>query len=113
VRLIEIDVIGLQPREAGLDLVAYPRCRESRPVRPVAHGKPHLGGDNEVVAPAGPSEPATDHLLGRTRLVDVGGIDEVAAALEVAVEDHMGLVLVGLLAEGHGSQAELGHERAG
>ena len=42
---------------------------------------------------------------GRHR-VHLGGVDEVDAALERAVEDGVGVGFVHLLAEGHGAEAD-------
>src|SRR6185295_13013178 len=58
-----------------------------------------------------------DDLLGVALRVAVGGVDEVAAAREKAIEDRLG-VLHGrtpapLLAERHGAEAERGHAEAG
>ena len=58
-----------------------------------------------------------DDLLRVALGVDVGGVDEVAAAVEVAVEDRCGLLDAGapapVLAEGHGAEAERADAQAG
>ena len=46
--------------------------------------------------------------LARRHRVHLGGVDEVDAALDRAVEDGVGVGFVDLLAEGHGAQADGG-----
>jgi hypothetical protein len=51
-------------------------------------------------------EPAPDDLLGGAFAVHVGGVDEVAAALDVGGEDVAGCLLIGFRAESHGAKSE-------
>src|SRR5438067_7065110 len=61
-------------------------------------------------------QPAADELLGRALRtggrIDVSGVDHVAAAFDVLVEDLSGGLLVRLLAEGHSPQRKLAHQHA-
>ena len=59
-------------------------------------------------------KPASDDLLGcalRTGgRVNVGSVDQVAAALDVLIEDLAGRLLIRLLAEGHRPERKLRHQ---
>ena len=76
-----------------------------------------LDRDDEAVAlVALTADVIVDDLLRVPLGVEIGGIDEVAAQLEVAVDDRLGLLddasPAEILAEGHGAEAETG-SRAG
>ena len=62
-----------------------PAARVAELVRVVAHRAVHLGREHDVVAPA--FERLADDLLGLAARVDVGGVDEVDAGVERAVDD--------------------------
>jgi hypothetical protein len=71
-----------------------------------------LGADHDPVAQTRSGlEEVADDLLGVTVGVDVGRVDEVAAAFEVVREQRLGVrrghAPAAVLAERHGSQAEL------
>jgi hypothetical protein len=76
-----------------------------------------LGGDDQAV-PLGAlfADVVTDDLLRVTLGVDVGGVDEVAAELDVTIDDRFGLLDAAapaeVLAEGHGTEAEWAHAQA-
>jgi len=67
------------------------------------------------VSSSGPpaAEQAPEHLLGTPVGVDVGGVDKVAARLQVAVEQRGRGGFVRLAGEGHRAKAQLRDERAG
>jgi hypothetical protein len=73
-----------------------------------------LRGEDDVVAPAA-GERLADDLLGLARPVHVGGVDEVDARVERAVDDLDGLLVVGVApgAEHHRAEAELTDRYAG
>jgi len=87
----------------------------------VAAGAGDLGRDDELVARLARDPGADDRLGARVRRrarrdgVHLGSVDKVHAVRERAVELRMRLALVGLLAEGHRAEAELGdrERRAG
>jgi hypothetical protein len=68
---------------------------------------PPFGGDDQIV-PAALDGPADD-LLGLTAGVDVGGVDDVDAGLERAVDDADRVLVIGVahLAEHHRAEREL------
>ncbi|MBB4744039.1 hypothetical protein BJY16_007498 [Actinoplanes octamycinicus] len=83
--LVQVDVVGAQPSQAcvhGRDDVLTPCAMVVR----AATGRPEaLRGDDQLVT--GPSgQPAADDLLGRTAAVHIGGVDEIAAGIDVPVE---------------------------
>jgi hypothetical protein len=78
--------------------------------------RPELGGDDELVADTAAAPPAAEQFLALAALravdperVVVGGVDEAAAGLDVAVEDRKRGRLVGGRAEQHGAQAQHAH----
>ena len=93
VRLVEVDVVDPetpQARLAGADEVV---AREALVVRAVAHAEAGLRRDEQAVAAALDRRP--DDLLGDAARVDVGGVDQVDAGVEAAVDDAAGPVAVG------------------
>jgi len=118
VELVEIDVVGAQPPEGGVDGIEHVLSRSPAVPRPLAHRPAALGGHDELVAAA--LEPAPHDLLGATRgleaaahRVDVGGVEERDAARRGAIEDRAGRRLVALQAEGHGAETEARDGEAG
>ena len=63
VRLVEVDVVGLQAGQRGLDGVHDVAAREALVVRPVAHRSAHLRGDHQAVAVAALLHPPADDLF--------------------------------------------------
>jgi hypothetical protein len=107
VDLVEVDVVGAEPAQRVLDLGDDPAPRDPAPVRILTHRAEHLGGEHDVVATA--FERLADDLLGLTGGVDVGGVDEVDAGVEGAVDDADRVVVIGIApgAEHHRAEAEL------
>jgi len=107
VDLIEVDPVGPQAAQAVLDLLDDPAARVAELVGVVAHGAVHLGGEDDVLAPAA-GERLADDLLRLAARVDVRGVDEVDPRVERAVDDPDRLVVVGIapLAEHHRAEAE-------
>ena len=114
VHLVEVDPVGLQPPQAVLDLLDDPASRVAPLVRVaagLAHGHVHraveLRGEDDIVAPASGQRLSHDHL--RLALaVDVGGVDEVDACVQCAMDDPDRRVVVRLApcAEHHRPEAE-------
>src|SRR5262249_59260002 len=77
-----------------------------------------LGGDDEAVAARlVPPYVVADDLLGVAPGVEVRGVDEVAAELEVAIDDLLGLLHARapaeVFAERHRAEAKRAHAQAG
>ena len=82
--LVEIDVVRLQPLQAGIQRPADIQCGELGLVGPVRHGAVQLGGEHRVLpALAALGEPAAEDFLRPAAVarpaVDVGGVDEIDA----------------------------------
>src|SRR6185369_3898825 len=86
-RPIKIDVVTLQPFQAGLHRrnhgLAAVAGGENAAVRIAAQGE--LGSDHEIIAPA--LQQAAEQFLRFAELIAVGCVDEVAARFGVALED--------------------------
>ena len=118
VHLVKVDVVGLQPLEAG---VAGPPDVERRQlplVRPIAHVAVELGGEHHLLAAATAlGEPAPDDLLGGSpplgAAVDVGRVEKVDPGLQSRVHDGKRGGLIRLRPEIHGAQADAADAEAG
>ena len=75
-----------QAPQAVLDLPDDPAARVAALVRVVAHRAVDLRREHDVVAPAA-GERLADDLLRLAARVDVGGVDEVDAGVERAMDD--------------------------
>jgi hypothetical protein len=106
VDVVEVDVVGLQPAQAGLDGAPHVDAGQAALVASVTGRVGDLGGQHPALA--GVFERAADHLLGLAVGVDVGRVDEVDAGLERVIDDAPRLRLIGRAAEHHGAEAELG-----
>ena len=88
VELVQVDGLHAQPAQRRVEGVAQMAARQADAVGVLRHGKASLGGDHHLVAHAGPGgKPLADDLLAGAAGVDVGGVDEVAAGVEIAVQD--------------------------
>ena len=125
VDLVEVDVVGLQPRQAGLDRreevgAIQPRLAIAHPAEAAGRRTDDLAGEDHPVALAARLEPAADHLLRLA--VGVGGgrdgvhlrrVPEIDAAVERGVHLGMAFGLGVLAAPGHGAQADGADRQAG
>jgi hypothetical protein len=105
---VEIDIVGLQPRQGAVELgddrlAAGPAC-----IRIVGYQRhAELGGKNHTLAPAGiRREIGSERLLGLVATIEIGGIDEVASKTEVAVENCKRICGSSALVESHRSEGE-------
>ncbi len=116
VDLVEIDVVRLQPLQAGVEREADVLGIGTFAIADVVAARAgDLGRENDVLALAGLFEPGADVFLGaplcfrrdRRRRIKFGCIEEVDALLDGVI--HL-LVSVGfgvLCAPGHGAEADL------
>src|SRR5207248_773390 len=102
----EIDPVGLQTLERGLDLAEDPAAAVAGLVGVVAHRAVELRRKDDVVALA--LDRLADDLLGFATAVDVRRVDEVDPGLERCVDDPVRFLVVAVapLAEHHGAEAE-------
>src|SRR5688572_33107033 len=112
--LVEVDPVGLEAAQRVLALLDDVAARLAHVVGAFAHLTVELGREHDVVALAVAGEGVTDRLLALAApAVDVGGVDEVDAGVEGAGDDRGGVFGVGLAAEHHGAEAEVGDLHAG
>ena len=119
VHLVEVDVAGPQPAQAGLAALDDVMAGEALHVRALAHRHAHLGGDQEVIATS--LEHLADDLLGQAGRVHVGRVDHVDAGVTAHVDLASGPGDVGAAdhgeraatAEGHGAQGQRRDLQAG
>ena len=112
--LIEVDVVGPEPFEAGVDRLDDVQARETDLVGAPSHAAADFGRDEQ--ARATPGNRAPDQLFGFSGRVHIRGIDEVDAPIEGAMHDSIDRRLVQpadgppqarVPAEGHRAEANL------
>jgi hypothetical protein len=122
VDLVQVDVVGAQAAEAGVDAVEDVFARLAHVVGARAHAAVEFGGDDQRLAvEAQALDRRADEPLALALVVHVGRVQEVHAGVHRATQ----LTLDGLGAEaaddlpealaavGHGAQAEFRDEEAG
>ena len=109
VHLVQVDVVGLQPAQAVLDLADDPAARVAAHVGILAHLAVRLGGQHHVVPAA--AQGLADDLLRLPRRVHVRGVDEVDAAVQRGVDDPDAVLVIGVApgAEHHRAEAVGAH----
>jgi hypothetical protein len=112
VQVVQVQVVGAEPAQAGLARALDPAARVTRAVAPLTHGVAELAGQHPVLARAAAQQFA-EHRLALAEGVDVRGVDEVDAVIARVRQDLARLGGGGLVGEHHGAQAQGGHfERA-
>jgi hypothetical protein len=112
VLIIEIDSLdaeALQTRVTGRADVF--RAAIDADDRPILAYRAELGGEKDVAARALTSQPAADELLILMRPVDVGGVQEVDAEFERAIQcgERLLVIASGIeLAHAHAAEANRG-----
>ena len=92
--LVEIDVVGPEPRQGGVDLFEDGLARQALTARAVMHPAVHLGGQHDVLAAGVTLDGAADELLGGPVLIDVGGVPEGDSEVHGLPEEGLGRVVV-------------------
>ncbi len=119
---VDVDVVGAQPPQAGVDLGHDRLAGQAAAVGAAgAHGVADLGGDDDVVAVRVVLQGAAEDLLAGAVGVHVRGVEEVDARFEgvldqgpagFLVEGPDGVAAVGVAvghgADGHGRDVEAG-----
>lgn len=109
-------MVSPQPSERGVDGIMDVLGAVAARVRMIAGPEAGLGGDDDAVAQGPVGDELADQTLALAPRIDVGGIDEVAARLDIGVEDGARSVRVGapaLRAEGHGAERHRADHKAG
>ena len=123
VDLVEVDVVELQPLQAGLDTVEDVAARGAACVRAGAHFAENLGRDDHAVAwHLQVFQGLAGDLFRASAGVHISGIDEVDAAVDRRADQLLGITLLqraDLLpdalatAERHRAQTQFRDEKAG
>jgi hypothetical protein len=106
VQVEEVDVVGAEPAQAGLESEPQPLRRQGRVAVGVTEEHAALGGEGDLVASTG--KQLREDAFGLAARVSVGGVDVGDAGIECRVEQSARPVEVDSVAEGHGAQ----HHRA-
>ena len=116
--LVQIDVVGLQSAQRAVYRI-HDVLAGCPPVPALgAHGTYALGGHHEIITAA--FEPPTHDFLGAphggavtAQRINVGGVDERDTTFGRGVEDGMAGVLLTLVPERHGAEAQSGDGQSG
>ncbi len=122
VNLVQVDVILLQPFQAGIHAFHDVRAREADLVVARTHAEQHLGGEHIGVAwQCEHAQCIAGDDLGASVGVEVRGVDEVDAAVERGLDEIGDVVLRNAgdrgphafaAAEGHGAEAHFRNDEA-
>ena len=82
--LIEVDVVGIQSPQTGVNRFADMLSRQALCVRRVCRAEPALGGQDQILASMA-ADRLPQHFFGDAGAVHVGGVDEVAACLDECI----------------------------
>jgi hypothetical protein len=92
VDLVEVDVVGAEAAQAGVDLRHDRRPRQATVLRASPHRDEHLGSDDHVVALDQLAEHLARDLLARAVGVGVGGVERRDPGVERGLVERPGLV---------------------
>src|SRR5665647_40900 len=76
VDLVEVDVVGAQPGQRGVDLLHHRAARQALTAGPVGHLPEQLRRQDDVLAAGVLADRVTHDLLARPGGVDIGGVPE-------------------------------------
>ena len=112
VKLVEVDVVGAEPAQAGLDRA--PHVAPGGPGTPVravraAHVHAELGGHHHVLTAL--AERPAEQLLARADAVGVRGVEERDAGVQRGIDHPLGLLGVDPGAERVGAEPDGGHHQ--
>src|SRR5690606_19710312 len=110
VEVVDVDVVGAESLQRVVDRPHDPAPRQAAAAGVARHRVGDLRGEHPVPALGGYQ--AAGDPLGFAQAVDVGGVDEVDAAVAGDGQDGARLLLVGAVAEHHRADAERGHLQA-
>jgi len=109
VDLVQVDVIGLQPEQAGFAFGYDPSAGVALVVGALAHLAVELCRQHDVLACGGTGlgQEIADDFFGLAGRVDVGGVDEIDPLVQGPLDDPVAIFVVGVPpgAEHHGAQA--------
>src|SRR6185369_2948631 len=96
VNLVEVDVVGAETGEGGVDLFEDCFAGQALPAWTRVHPPPHLRGEDDVLAAGVALDRAADEFLRRAGLIRVGGVPEGNAEFDGLPEEW----LCGVVVEG-------------
>src|SRR5664280_511261 len=94
VDLVEVDVVGAQPGQRGVDLLHHRAARQALATRPIGHLPVQLGGQDDVFTPRVLLDRVAHDLLAAAVPVHVGGVPERDAEPQGLPKDRPCRVLV-------------------
>ena len=103
----DVDAVGAQPFQARLDCAAHMAAIRAARIDIFPGGVEAFGRDDQVVAV--PADQLAEDLFGLAGVVLVGGIDEIDAGVTRGAVHARRLGGVGIAAERHRAEAELGN----
>jgi hypothetical protein len=112
VQLPEVDVVGAEPGEGGVEGRQQVAARGAAAHRTRTGDAVRLGGDQHLVAGDDVGEQPSEDPLAVAAGVDVGRVDERAAGLAEGDELRRGVVLVGVAPPRHRAEGEPGDDQA-
>ena len=80
VKMVDVDVIGAQASQAGFAGLKQMMARGPEIVRPFAHAKRGLGGNQDILAAS--CDGFAEDFFGEALRVDVGGVEQIDAGLQ-------------------------------
>src|SRR5262245_13798433 len=92
--LIQVDVVGAQAFEAGVDLPQDVFARQTDVVWTVAHLSEHLGRNYNLLALGKILERTTQYFLAGAVGIDIGGVEEINSQFERAFDERSALNFV-------------------
>ncbi|KAG0922913.1 hypothetical protein G6F32_014469 [Rhizopus arrhizus] len=101
VHLVQVDMVGLQPAQAGLAGAADVVRRQTTIIRARPHRLVHLGRQYQAVTLATALQPAPDDLFREAE-----ALRHVDAGVHGSIHDGKAGRLIGKLAEVHGAKAQ-------
>ena len=111
VQLVQVDIIGLEPRERCFAGAHQVMAGGTAIVGPLPHRKARLGGDQHVVTAR--TDGLTQDLFGHAARIDIGRVEQIDAGLDASIHLAAGTGQIGiaglgeeaLATECHGARA--------
>ena len=85
--LVQVDEVGAEALQAGVDLREDGLPRQAHAVGPLVHPLVDLGRDHDLAAPRVVEQRPADDLLARSGRIHVGGVEEVDAEVERLLQE--------------------------
>jgi hypothetical protein len=89
VDVVEVDVVGVEPSQGGVELFDDGFAGQAGAAGAVVHLVVHLGGQHDVLAAGVGLDGAADELLRCATAIAVGGVPEGDAELDCLPEERL------------------------